>query len=83
MSIDRRASMPITKKKKVIRPLFTQPRRLCCSSAPPTAREVGDVIRIKRGVSKVDDVFTIINMTIPLDAESEMKIQTSQRRITG
>lgn len=50
---------------------------------PDPRLEVGDVVRIKRARSKIDDVFTVTSITMPLDAESEMSFTTSQRRITG
>lgn len=52
-------------------------------AVPDPRLEVGDVVRIRRARSKIDDVFTIISLTMPLDAESEMRFTTSQRRITG
>lgn len=50
---------------------------------PDPRLEIGDVVRIKRARSKIDDVFTITSMTMPLDAESEMSFNTSQRRVNG
>jgi len=46
-------------------------------------QEVDDVIRIVRAKSKINDVFSIVNMTMPLDAETLMSLQSSQRRTAG
>lgn len=48
---------------------------------PDPRFEVGDVIRVKRGRSRLDDVFIISSINMPLDATSEMSIGTVQRRV--
>lgn len=49
---------------------------------PDPRFEAGDIVRIKRDKSKLNDTFAIQTIDIPLDATSLMTIQTSQRRMT-
>lgn len=50
---------------------------------PDPRMQVGDVIQVTRGKSKINDVFTIVQLTMPLDPETPMQITTSQRRDPG
>lgn len=52
------------------------------TAVPDPRFEAGDIIRIKRGLSKLNDAFAINTIDIPLDATSPMSISTSQRRMT-
>lgn len=49
---------------------------------PDPRADVGDVVRIRRALSKLDDPFVISSMSIPLDAESPMTMSTAMRRMT-
>lgn len=50
---------------------------------PDPRQQVGDVIQVVRGKSKINDVFTVVQLTMPLDPETPMQITTSQRRNPG
>ena len=50
------------------------------SIVPDPRIEDGDVVRITRGLSKLDDPFVISSFNIPLDATSEMTLHTERRR---
>ena len=50
---------------------------------PDPRQQVGDVIRVRRAKSKIDDIFAITQLTMPLDPQTTMQITTSQRRTAG
>lgn len=52
------------------------------TAVPDPRFEAGDIIRVKRSLSKLNDTFSIQTIDIPLDATSPMSIATSQRRMT-
>jgi hypothetical protein len=52
------------------------------SAIPDPRFEAGDIVRIKRSLSKLDDAFMINSIDLPLDATSPMSISTAQRRMT-
>jgi hypothetical protein len=52
-------------------------------AVPDPRQELGDVVRIVRERSKIDDVFSIVQLTMPLDEATAMTFQTSQRRTPG
>jgi hypothetical protein len=52
------------------------------NTVPDPRYEAGDIVRIKRSLSKLNDSFAIQTIDIPLDADTEMAISTSQRRMT-
>lgn len=47
---------------------------------PDPRQEDGDVVRIRRARSKLDDLFVISGFTMPLDSTSDMTISTEKRR---
>lgn len=50
------------------------------NTIPDPRREDGDLVRIRRERSKLDDIFVVNAFTIPLDSESEMSVATEKRR---
>lgn len=50
------------------------------TAIPDPRQEVGDVIRIVRGRAKLNHTFLVENMTMPMDSENEMTINTSSVR---
>jgi hypothetical protein len=50
------------------------------SVIPDPRQEVGDVVRVRRARSKLDDTFVISSINMPLDATSEASITTERRR---
>jgi hypothetical protein len=48
---------------------------------PDPRQQVGDVVRIKRELIKLDYPFVVRSMSIPLDSESTMSLATEQRRM--
>jgi hypothetical protein len=44
-------------------------------------QQVGDVVRVKRGRTKLDHPFVVSSLTIPMDSESLASLQTEQRRM--
>lgn len=48
---------------------------------PDPRQQVGDVVRIKRELIKLDYPFVVRSMTIPLDSDSTMSLTTEQRRM--
>lgn len=53
------------------------------TALPDPRQQLGDIVRLRRDRSKIDDVFSIVQMTMPLDESTLMKFQTSQRRTPG
>jgi hypothetical protein len=51
------------------------------SVIPDARQEVGDVVRIKRDRSRLDDVFVVSSIAMPLDATSTASITTERRRL--
>ena len=52
-------------------------------AVPDPRQQLGDVVRIIRPKSKIDDVFSIVQLSMPLDESTPMTFQTSQRRTVG
>jgi hypothetical protein len=50
------------------------------TAVPDPRLEDGDVVRVKRERSKLDDTFVVSGIDMPLDAESEMSVTTDKRR---
>lgn len=49
-------------------------------AVPDPRLEVGDAVRVRRSLSKLDDVFIVGGVDMPLDATSEMGVTLAQRR---
>lgn len=52
------------------------------SIVPDPRLEVGDVVQIIRERSKLNDVFVISQISMPLDAEGKAQVTTDRRRMT-
>lgn len=50
------------------------------TAVPDPRREEGDIVRVKRERSKLDDVFVVSAVNMPLDSTSEMSLTTESRR---
>jgi hypothetical protein len=50
------------------------------SVIPDPRQEVGDVVRVRRARSKLDDTFVISSINMPMDATSEATLTTERRR---
>jgi hypothetical protein len=64
----------------ILRKLSSAQTSVDVRCVPDPRLELGDVVRIKRARSRLDDVFVITGMSVPLDAGSEMSITVAQRR---
>jgi hypothetical protein len=53
------------------------------SVIPDPRMEVGDVVRVVRERSRLDDAFVISSISMPLDADTTASITTERRRLPG